>query len=102
VTVWYSNNAPAGDVTSAWYSTRDVAPAWGRSRRLARLEEKIAEFGKKLALARHESILHAREIVLERLREMRAFGLPLLRGFVLVRRQGRVCGESNYYRAMLC
>jgi len=86
----------------AYTNSAPLAPALGRSRRLARLEEKIAELGRKLAIARHESILHAREIILERLWEMRRFGLPLLQGFSLVRRQGRVAGESNYYRVMLC
>jgi hypothetical protein len=79
-----------------------IEPPRSWSRRLASLDERIAEFGRKFAVARHESILAAREIVLGRLREMRRFGLPLLTGRTLVRRQGRVAGESNYYRVMLC
>jgi len=91
---WWANTTPTN---TSW----SVPAAW-KNRCLIRLDQMIAKFGKKLAIARHESILHAREIVLEDLRRVRRLGAPILKAVVLVLRRGRVCGESNYYRAMLC
>ena len=92
--------------TRTWTRTRDGnAPSPRRNsenRSLARLAEMIEKFGQKLAMARHESILHARKATLEKLQALRRFGAPLLAGVVLPRRNGRVCGESNYCRVMLC
>jgi hypothetical protein len=78
--------------------------ARSKNRQLARLCEMVAQFGEKVALARHESILWARRLIAEQLWLARRFGSStLLSGEPRAhQRRGRVCGESNYYRVMLC
>lgn len=76
---------------------------WGSNRKLAGLDRMVKEFGKKVAMARHENIMWARRLIAEQDWWLRRIGTPVLAGLPrLVQRRGRVCGESNYYRAMLC
>ena len=98
--VWAT--APTIIIPNRSFSNYPLAPR-PRSRRLAKLDVMIAEFGRKFALARHESILYARRLVSERLWLARRLGPLLLSGEPREhQRRGRVCGESNYYRVMLC
>ena len=73
------------------------------TRHEARLNRSIARFGKKLAIIIHANIAWAKLLFMEELRRVRRLGCPLLTSLThLVQRRGRVCGESNYYRCMLC
>lgn len=90
---------------SAWHGNNYPIERQHHSgnRRLAKLDRMIARFGRKVAEARHDSIVHATAIIMERLRRVRRSGALLLTSVVrLVQRRGRVCGEANYYRVMLC
>jgi hypothetical protein len=75
---------------------------WSDARRFRGLGEMIDRFGKKLAMVLHEARARGLAAYLERERLVRRFGVLTLSGVVLERRRGRVAGESNYYRVMLC
>lgn len=109
------NTTNATNTTVPWTITIYQRPQWtfgnepsfypdrGLNRQLRRLREMVQEFGKKVAEARHANILWARQLIDEQLRWLRRFGTPMLAGLHQpVQRRGRVCGESNYYRVMLC
>ena len=88
--------------TSLWSGTNYPIEV-RRSKRLTRFDKNLAEFGEKVALARYENIIWARRLIAEQDWWLRRIGTPVLAGLPrLVQRRGRVCGESNYYRAMLC
>ena len=113
----YSITSYTNATTTAWTPwsiTIYRAPSWSSNndpqsyperfnRQLRRLNYMIEQFGKKVALARHENIMWARRLIAEQDWWLRRIGTPVLAGLPrLVQRRGRVCGESNYYRAMLC
>lgn len=92
-TVWSNSNV----------TTASVYPDVGFNRRLARLEEAIRQLGRKLAMTRHLNILWAKALIDEAARWCRRLGAPPPPGLRSApQRRGRVCGEANYYRTLLC
>ena len=102
-------------VSTPWTITVGYTAPWASSnlsystepfrvtRHADRLNRSIARFGKKLAIIIHANIAWAKLLFMEELRRVRRLGCPLLTSLThLVQRRGRVCGESNYYRCMLC